>query len=131
MKKFLTLICLISLSGIAYANPPASQQQKAPVLRDPRVPISEGITIVGNQLIAPAADVTIGPRFNCLIVNTSPVNRIYISFGKPATLFSIPLNPNDFITCADENSINVDAIYLYDPNAGDTYYILSTIVQSF
>lgn len=122
----LALICLPVL-----AAPPASQIQKPTVARDPQVPVSELVTTGGNQLIVPAASVALGPRFNCLVQNTSAINTMYISFGKPATVFSLPLHPGDYATCSDGNAINTDAIYIYDQAAGDSLYVLVTILQQF
>lgn len=113
------------------ANPPATQFNLPTTARDPAVPSSYFVTTGAAMTIIPKPNIQQGPRFECLILNLSSSNTIYVNFGQVATNKAIPVPPGTNVTCSSIAGANQDFVSLFDSNAGDSVYVLSTVLQSF
>lgn len=131
MNKFKLGLILSLLATPILANPPAQQYNLPTTARNPSVPTSYITTTGIAQTIIPKPSVQLGPNFDCLIINLSAVNTIYLNFGEAATANGIPILPGTNVTCSGMGGTNQDYVSLYDASAGDHVYVLSTVLQSF
>lgn len=126
MKKALILLCLLTSSIAHGASNTNSQNTSTWDGVTPRV----GVTINGAKIIAAAPSVQIGPRLDCIFINTS-MDTMYLDFGVTATAGSIAVKPLSTVSCVGSNSINQDYISLFSTSAGDSYYLLVTVLKAF
>lgn len=129
MKKFIPVILFSLLPGLAMAAPPSQQVQKPTVAWDGITPHS-GTSSAGSTIISKAPTVQVGPRYDCVFINTSQ-DMEYLDFGVAATVGSIPVAPGNIWFCSGLNSINQDSINMFSGQSGDSYYLLVTVLQQF
>lgn len=131
MKSFKLGLILSLLALPLLANPPSTQFNLPTTNRSPLVPTSYIVTTGAAQTVIPKPSVQQGPNFDCLIINLSAVNTIYLNFGEAANQYGIPVLPGTNVTCSGMGGTNQDYVSLYDATPGDHVYVLSTVLQSF